>query len=964
MPVDLRCLSSSIKSSTSVVDPAPPSTGYRPAMVRQTDLREGPVGPTTFVGRTAERRVLTNALEEVTGRGQGVVLVEGPAGMGKSALLRAFTAEVKNRAAVWTMGGQLIERHLDFGVVERMHGFGDASELAAPLVSADVQRPDPLDIGADLLAQAEAITTLGPLVLVIDDLQWCDEASLAALGFMCRRLEHRPVLIVLARRPGEAATTDPVRMVTDRDITDLRLERFTADDVEALVRGRRGLAIEPAAVERLLAHTNGTPLAVRELVDHLDADELTAQWGPLPAPRDHARSVAARLAECGDDTQQLVKAVAVVGVPVERQQLGRLAPEAITGTALDEAGKRSLLTVQVRHGQWTVDVDHPLTRAAVLDGLSPGERAELHQRAATVTTGSRAMLHRLHAAITGDGQLAEEAIDHGRELLDSGWDLTAVEMLVAAAGVVTDPVRRDVALLLAVDRLLVTGDRVRAEALLERVQRTDGPLGRLVRGRHLILAGRADEAAAVLDEAWQLEAEPELATRIATLVATIHANNGSGGQAVLWCQRALEQARGSNRDRGEALTVLASGWALEGDSEHGLHQVDEWIHRLRLDASAIGDDAHLARGLAQLWSGRFLEAERSFTEVLTVGPRPGPIITRATAAYSLGDLRYRQGRWDEALALAERVVHQMSTSEDDLVKPMAHGIAAFVLAGRGHFGAAATHIEAGEAARGTSNTVSILWLIVGAARLATAQGHPDEVITVLAPLAEFLQSSPINESVQPWRSDLIDAHIDLGQLDHAEAAMADLDGRLEGAGAHVRVVADRVRGRLLDVRGHLDAADALFEEAVLQAHADGSDCAGRFALARLEAEAGLHWRRRGHEARAAKLIRSAAGHFEALGARPFHDRLGLPPAGVPPPSTTSPDPTAALTASERSVAELVVQGLSNKELASTLHLSIKTVETHLTRIYRKADVRSRTELAFRWPMLVDEHTPDSQPKQR
>lgn len=361
-----------------------------------------------------------------------------------------------------------------------------------------------------------------------------------------------------------------------------------------------------------------------------------------------------------------------------------------------------------------------------------------------------------------------------------------------------------------------------------------------------------------------------------------------------------------------------------------------------------------------LWDGALDEACEALEAALPAGGEQGSPLVVASIRYALADALYRIGHWDRSLDLADQLATTLDDADIHLAAPMAHAVAAFVLAGRGETARVDRHLTLGtEAAEASGNPSGLLWLTVAAARAAEARGDAEGVVAQLQPLAELTVDLPLPEGVQPWRADLVHALVSLDRLDEAEAALAMLDARLVGGGAHARTGAGRARGLLAAARGQEPAAADAFSAAL----AEDPMAAGGFACARLELVAGGFDRRRGHRREAATRLGSALDRFTAMEAVPYQARTRreLDACGLAPRARTA-DPVA-LTPAETTVARLVAVGRTNREVAGELVVSVKTVETHLGRVFAKLGVRSRTELASRWMVEPEPaaHLPTTDP---
>ncbi len=895
-----------------------------------------------LVGRATEHAIALVAVERALDGAPQLVLIEGEPGVGKSALARAIAATMPADAIVLWARGDELERQLDFGIVDQLLREAAAAGLPSPpALHRDGTRPDPLAVGEIVLGLTEDHGRERPLLVVVDDAQWADLASVQALSFATRRLHDRRAVLLIVQRPAAPGLEPFHRLVRDGRGHRLRLAPLPVAVLAELVRVRAGIHLTARAAERFHAHTGGSPLEAVMLLDELDPVALTAGFGPLPAPRSFASMVLARVSACAPETEQLVAAVAVAGA-LELDGLARMTAAADLAAPLSEAVEHGLVDMQVRGGRRVVDVTHPLIRAAVLGDLAPGRLAALHAAAsAAVDDPDRAFRHELRAHLGPCPELAAEGIRRAHARLADGWELSAVELLVLAAELLGPGAARSEALLQACHWLLTAGDTAAATELLSTAGTPGTPLELLVRGELALLDGDQRGARRLLEDAMAAGPGPDVAARVAGLLATIAANAARADEAIAWARRALEHSSESGTDASYAMTMLVSGWALQGDLRAGEEEVAGWA--ARLGTTANGPDVCYARGVLALWNGRFADAER-FLAPLVDDHHTGPGLIAASARYSLADCWFRQGRWDDALAMAVDLARVLDDSGQLLSSPMAHGVAASVLGARGDADEAQRHLRAAERAMAvTGNTSAGLWLLAATGRVALAADDDQQVVEVLQPLADALREVGLPEGTQPWRADLVDALVRLGRLDDAGRELADLVVRTRNGGAHARAGASRASGVVHAARGDDEAAASAFAAAL----AEDAAGQGSFARARLELAAGAFERRRGRRRVAADLLDIASGRFAQLGAAPFVARCAQERAAC---AVDARDRgrSRTLTKAEAAVAALVAAGRTNREVAATLVVSVKTVESHLARIYDKLAVRSRTELAIEW----------------
>ena len=340
-----------------------------------------------FVGRVPELAALRAALAEAP----RLVVVEGEPGIGKTMLVERFLEEVGARARVLRASAVESESDLVFGVAEQLLGPAESGVHH-------------LAVGARLL---ELFGEAAPAVVMLDDAQWADQASLSALLFTLRRLAAEPVLVVLTVRTGELP--EGLGKIAHGRLGEfLRPAALDDGEVQRLAEAL-GLTLPARAASRLRRHTGGIPLHARALLEELPAESWHDPEADLPAPRPYAAIVARRLAACSDPARGLVEAVAVLG-PTSLAAAAELTAAAGLGArarspprrpghrgrsafdALEEAVDAGLLRWDGRDG---VRFPHPLTAASVLAALGAGRRARAHRAAAALATDdATALRHR------------------------------------------------------------------------------------------------------------------------------------------------------------------------------------------------------------------------------------------------------------------------------------------------------------------------------------------------------------------------------------------------------------------------------------------------------------------------------------------------------------------------------------------------------------------------------------------
>ena len=848
-----------------------------------------------FVGRERELAALGAA---------PFALVEGAAGVGKTALVERALAGRRER--VLRVSGEPAEISVSFGVLDQL--FRRAGEETRPRT------------GEALLEW------LGdqPVVLFVDDAQWADAPSLEALVFALRRLAGAAVIV--------AARPDP-RLAALRRLAGCRIELGPLTPVEL-----RALApLSEAAAARLWTHTGGDLRLALALLREVPADAWLDYEHVLPAPRELAADVALRMEGC--EAAPLVEAAAVLGGGCLLADAATLAGvDALP--ALETAVAAGLAVADYRHGVPAIDFAPPAIAAAVYAQLGPARRAELHRAAADVVEEEAAALRHLAAAAAGpDAALAARLDAFARGVRERPEAATA---LIAASRLSPTREQREDRLLRAADLMLLAGDAARARGLAEEIAactstaRRESVLGQLdVAGDHV------REAAARLRHAWELcspEREPELAATIAhrnAFLALIHLRDA---EVEAWARRALELAPGHplasewhatlalslwrQGRRAEAHRLLAE--AVSGDEERDaqLNGMECWLR-------IVGDEIEDARdGLAAA------AATELRLGALEIGVVHLNVLARA---------HFEIGAWDEAAAVAERALAPASQLEDVSARVFVWWAATLVPAARGDW-EAADEFARRAAAEPTDAPDRVVAVGIAHALVAAARGDAEAVLRALAPVPEIEPSAAVDEpGFWPWQHLYANALVSTGRLDDAERFLARHEP-LAAARGHATAIARLavVRGRLEAARGERDAAAVAFAHAL--------DVLGPlerpFDRAHVQLAHGQFLRREGRRRSAAGLLTDAAETFAVLGARPALDRTEreLVASGLRP----SRD-GGQLTPQELTVARLVATGHSNREVAADLQLSVKTVEVHLTRIYAKLGIGSRTQLASHLP---------------
>ncbi|WP_327356825.1 helix-turn-helix transcriptional regulator [Streptomyces sp. NBC_01304] len=912
-----------------------------------------------FVGREDSLARMNAAWDRAKGGQPQRVLVEGPPGIGKSALVRQF---LRHTPKLLQAEGEETESGLAFGVLEQLCPRGGGW-------------PDPPAAGAaliEVLDEAQGGET--PVALVVDDAQWADHPSLQALTFALRRLRADKVLtIVVVRDAADVRLPEGLRrMFTADPAIRVRLEGLDAAELR-LLSGELGTGkLTTRAATRLRGHTSGNPLHVQALLEQegptlLDALERS-DVAP-PAPKSFTALVLGRLAACGPEAAELVCAAGVLGMHCtldeafavasgaeasEVVEAGAAPGEAVEAgvvpggavAALDQAVRLGLLAEGP--GDPLIRFPHPLVHAAVYHQLGPARRAALHRRAAALAGDAEHRLRHLALAASGpDARLATELTALGRQFAVRGAWANASGRLAAAARLSATPQTYEQNRLEAVECGVLAGEVPDVGEVAQEIA-SFAPSG-----WRSYLLGRLslfdlDRAEALLTDAWHRcdpDAEPLLGARIAGQFAALYGSMTRGAEMAEWAQLALRLAPDDTAT--DMIRYLAlTGRAMNGEAPQALAEL---AARGPLPDPAVADPAQLeellGRGTLREFAGDATGAVRDLTGVFAHCHARAASF-RVVAATGLASAEYRAGHWDDASVHADFALSLAADTDQPHVALYCRMLSALLHAARGDFAKAQAHSHVlAEYAR-FGHLSPTLWAALAAAHLARARGDAEGVVLALDPLPGLTGRGDLEvPGGLPWTWLLADAWTATGEHQRAGEVLAPYEVRAAQSGHHgALLLAGRSRGILEAARGDQGAAERAFRSAAR--HAAKTDAP--FDRALLHLAYGQFLRRSGKRGKAGDELRRARELLLRLDAGPDLERCGreLAACGLEP-GERRPRDAALLTAQELAVARLVVAGLTNRQVARELVISVKTVEYHLGRIYTKFGIDSRTRLAAR-----------------
>ncbi|MBX7430717.1 LuxR C-terminal-related transcriptional regulator [Mycobacterium sp. Y57] len=870
------------------------------------------MAPVTFVGRVGELDELDRRLAATPVAGLTVITVSGEPGFGKTALLRRLAAQ--HPGTRWAT----------------------ATPWEAATAGAVVSQLLQAAAATDPLAAAEELATAlrgeDPSLVIVDDAQHTDLLSWQALSTLARHHRAVPALVVLATDGSRLAVQDLVG-------GELRLPGLGPAEVAELASAR-GRILHPSMADRLTQHIHGSPSHLLALLDEVPPQTWSRFDARLPAPAAVTRDVAVALNDAGAAGHALVFALAVLGEGATLADAARLAELEEPLAAVEAAARAGLLIA--------VDPLEPrlsdaLTCAAVIDLAGAQATAAAHRRAADILADPVARLgHRVAATPVPDAALADEVDARARACgMQGAWNRAAT-LFRDASRLTAEPLLRDERLTRSVDALVAAGDCVGAAVLVPAVENLrETPLRNAVLAYLAILRGRATEADLRLRRAWEIvnaDRDPDTAAFIAQRHVLHALVQCQGAQLVTWADRALQLADRDSPAGVEAAAIRGLGLLAAGQPKRAVNAYEDLSRRVRYGAQA--QRVVMGRGWVQLVCDDIDAARASLESAVAAAALGGS--TRITLwAYGwLARAQFVMGEWDSALDSVEQGRRLATSSGIVLVTPLLEWSAGQIAALRGDWAAAEAAVRA--ASQGGDYAIMRIPLSLLRAAIAEAKADYGAVRRILEPLSKIAAGTSLQEpGYWPWVDTLANAMVLDGDPAAADALLQPHEQRAAARGhrsAQARL--GYARGRLYGATGDIDSAQRVFDDSL--ALLDGLPL--RYDTARVNFAYGQTLRRAGKRRAADAVIGTARELYAALGADTYVARCDreLKAGGF----NQSRDTRAGieLTPQEEAVTTLVTQGLSNREVAAELYVSHKTVQYHLTRIYAKLGVRSRSEL--------------------
>jgi DNA-binding CsgD family transcriptional regulator len=926
--------------------------------------------------REAELAALEAALSGLASGASGSLLIEGPAGIGKTRLMGELRLRAEQRGALVlpTVGSEM-EQDFGFGLVRQLFGPVLTSrdpEQRAQLLSGSAGLAAGvfgMEQGAGLHGAADegvlyglywlvvALAEERPIAIAIDDAHWADPPSLRFARYLGRRLEGLGVLLALAARPAEPGARNDLLadFVTDLDPRVIRPERLGRAATSELIRSLRGTDPPPELEERCASATGGNPFLIREFLAELEGGEGadgSSSFGRSDVGRGAIGASAMRRAGRLDPRAgALLQAAAILGDDARLDVVSELA-----AIEFDDASALvgSLVAASILTGGSRIGFAHPLIRQSVIEVTPAPERATAHGRAANLlrdrgaapeVVASHILLAHPGSVAGAVGVLAEAARDAERR----GAPESTVAFLRRALEESPDPAP--------------------PPNLLRRLGNAELALRDPTAVQHLEMAAIATDD---LDESVAITVQ---------LADTLTAA-GMWDEGVAAIERGLARVQGKDVARVLDLEAVQTG-ALGFDPARRSDYESELPRLLDLARRHPGDAAGLLRGVLGA-IGSMTDAPRDqVLELAAFDPR------RLTFEYLPGHESAFVMQAPLSLIVIDELADCDAVATALLADAGARGSLGAAMGGRGY--SAAMHTRRGDLAAAEAdlrlaveliqeNDLSLLFLtstlifcidalterkglvdvagvvedlelpprfaatvsggqlseVRGAIRLS--QGRREEARADFEDAAAIFAPMKVGPRLNQWRSRLA---LSLPHDEREEAlrlAREEADLARTAASPRAEAAASRVLGLLEGGAGGL----RLLERSVAAAE----ECPSGVETARSLAALGGALRRNGERSEARKQLRRAVDLARKAGAERLIDEIvaEIRLAGGRLPQREQSG-AGSLTPAELRVASTAAAGATNSEIAQSLFVSLRTVEMHLTNTYRKLEITSRAELA-------------------
>jgi DNA-binding CsgD family transcriptional regulator len=902
-----------------------------------------------LVGRERELAAIAEFLK--TDTVACAVVIEGEPGIGKTTVweaavssalergfrpLRARPGDSEAKLAFSGLADLLGEALADV-LIELPPPQRRALKIALLLEDGGGARADRRAVAAGLLSALRMLSTSAPLLVAIDDAQWFDRSSAAALEYAARRLREEPVALLVARRLNDEGGLE--QTLASERILHVQVGALDFVALNTLLHARLGTVLSRPLLHRIHELSGGNPFFALELARE---PERVEPGQGLPPTLDAL--VRGRVSTLPEEARTALLVAAAASQPtVELVERAVGMPDALVAA---EAAH----VVGLEHGN--VSFDHPLLASAAYELADPAQRRDVHRRLGRLVGDPEERARHLAAAATGPDEAVAAALEEGAararsrgapaaaaELSEQAAQLTTIADSAAARRRSSDAgyyhfesgdSRRALAMLEEVVRELAAGVE-RAEVLI-RLARVYSYSDDLQAATDLFLQAADEAGDDSLSRARALDgAATQLFRRRRELEAAVEYAKTAAALAGELGEEALV---------GEALSSQVLAEATLGRPEAAATLEAALAHQAAATSERVLAQPRFTAAIARMWWDEPAAVRETYEELAEHGRQLGDEGSLAYVHLMLAQADILLGKLDraEADAAAARDIAEQGGQETLIAYALA--VRAMADAHRDREAARLSAKQALELGGRTQNTPAAHFATAALGLLDLSTGGAEEAAAVLAPLVEFARTEQIREpGLTRYATDRVEALVELGRVDEAAELLDWYEANAERLGRRSALAASwRCRGLLAAAARRID--DAL--DAFGRALAEHDAVLLPFDRARTLLALGATLRRAKRKADARRALEEAIAAFDSLGAAAFaaRARSELERIGGRPPSK------GGLTPTERQIAELVAEGRSNKEVAAALFVSVKTVEANLSRTYAKLGIRSRAGLAW------------------
>jgi DNA-binding CsgD family transcriptional regulator len=916
-----------------------------------------------LVGRERELEIVRRFCAAVL-TAPAALAIQGEAGIGKTSIWR-FAVEFCEQQGHRVLISRPVEAEMPLlfsDITDLLEGVLEETRNALPesqarALDVALARTEPradapigLAVSRGTLEALRAASAFAPVVVAIDDAQWLDPASASLLAFTLRRLKRERISWLVTQRAGahDPLALDEVSVWSEFHRLDLGPLSIGA--ISQLVRTRIAGRVPRTALARVHRESGGNPMFALELARALIAVDSASAAAPLPIPQSLREFIRSRISSLPPDLLPLLQMVTTLGRPTTVSLLQAL-EDPIRGDArLAAAMDAGVLAVEAGG---VVRFTHPLLAGAVYADASPERRRQLHARAAEVTTDLEERARHLAVASAGPN---EEVAAHLDDAARRAWSRGAPEVaatLAEEAQRLTPPERlSDLGQrgLVAAEYLTETADSGRAREVLDALIQED--VGGPVRARALFLRAIVEfelgPTFELLERALREAGEGGVPERIRALSklgwdTAVYGGKLAEGATLLREALVLAEQLNDPAPLAGTLTGLAHVEALQGHrSTRLLKRAIPLADRVSLSLSPLAPRPRLWLGVQRTWAADLAGARALLCYEHDTACCHGNEAQRAHALWYLAEVDWRAGAWELARREVEEAYEIYLAGDERYGQAALLPLRALIAAQQGRLEAARADCLEGlrlsERYGVSPLTLRNRWVM---GFLELSLGDYDRAWEALEDLPDELMRMGVREPAAfPLLPDAIEVLIALDELDTADQLVSRLEQQARDLHhAWASPAAQRCRGLLSLARGNTDASLVLLTSAV----AGFERISYQFDLGRSLLALGNAHRRAGQRRLAEEVLKTARVRFDKLGAPLWSAKVETELARA----RGRRSPAGKLTGAESRVALLVAEGHTNKEVAAQLFTTVSTVESHLTSIYRKLDLRSRSGLVRR-----------------